>query len=153
MSNQSSVIKVLNDLIEACKDGEYGFRTCGEQAESAELKTLLQQRAAECAAAASQLQDQVFALGGSPDTSGSIGGALHRGWVAIKTTLTSYDDLAVMEECERGEDVAMDSYRKALKEELPPPIRSLVEQQYEGVKRNHQLVRERRDALRRDKAA
>lgn len=149
MSNQSSVIKVLNDLIETCKDGEYGFRTCGEQAKSEELKTMLQQRAAECAAAASQLQDQVFSLGGSPDTGGSIGGALHRGWVALKTTLTSYDDLAVMEECERGEDVALDSYRKALKEELPAPIRSLIEQQYEGVKRNHQQVREKRDALKR----
>lgn len=148
-SNQSSVIKVLNDLIETCKDGEYGFRTCGEQAESPELKSMLQKRAEECAAAAAQLQDQVFALGGTPDTGGSIGGALHRGWVALKTTLASYDDLAVMEECERGEDSAMDSYRDALKEELPPPIRSLIEQQFEGVKRNHQLVRDKRDALKR----
>lgn len=149
MSNQSSVIEVLNNLIETSKDGEYGFRSCAEQAESKELKAMLRKRTDECAAAASQLQDQVFALGGSPDTSGSVGGALHRGWVALKTTLTSYDDLAVMEECERGEDVAMDSYREALREDLPPPIRSLIEQQYEGVKRNHELIREKRDALER----
>ncbi|MEO8249117.1 MAG: PA2169 family four-helix-bundle protein [Burkholderiales bacterium] len=149
MSNQSSVIKLLNDLIETCKDGEYGFRISGDQTKSAELKSMLQQRAADCAAAAAQLQDQVFALGGSPDTGGSIGGALHRGWVSVKTTLTGFDDLAVMEECERGEDSALASYRDALKDELPPPIRGLVEQQYEGVKRNHQIVRDKRDALKR----
>ena len=149
MSNQSSVIKLLNDLIETCKDGEYGFRICGEQAKSAELKSLLQQLTDECKTAAAQLQDQVFVLGGSPDTSGSIGGALHRGWVTVKTTLTGFDDLAVMEECERGEDAALASYRDALKEEMPPPIRALIEQHYEGVKRNHQIVRDKRDALRR----
>ena len=147
MSNNANTIKVLNDLIEVCKDGEYGFRICSEQAKSAELHTMLQNRTRECATAAAQLQDQVFALGGSPDSNGSIGGALHRGWVSLKTTLTTFDDLAVMQECERGEDSALESYRAALKEDLSSPVRGLVEQQYEGVKRNHDLVRRQRDTL------
>ncbi len=149
MNDQSDTIETLNDLIETCKDGEHGFQACAEQAKSAELKSMLSTRAGECAAAASQLQAHVSKLGGTPDTSGSVTGALHRGWVAVRTTLTKYDDLAVLEECERGEDSALESYRDALKEELPSATRLLVEQQYEGVKRNHDLIRQRRDALKR----
>jgi uncharacterized protein (TIGR02284 family) len=73
---------------------------------------------------------------------------MHRGWVAVKTKLTRYDDPAVLEECERGEDTALSSYRDALDRDLPPPIRSLVDHQYEGAKRNHEQVRRMRDAMR-----
>ena len=147
-TNKSDTIGVLNDLIETCKDGEYGFRACAEQASSPQLKSTIEGRAAECQAAAAQLQAHVADLGGSPDTRGSALGAIHRGWVALRAKLTTYDDRAVLEECERGEDVAVESYRDALKQDLPAPVRNLVEQQYEGVKRNHALIRQMRDAAR-----
>ena len=147
MSTQSKSIEVLNELIETCKDGEYGFKACAEQAESPELKSMLQSRANECRSGAERLQSKVRELGGNPDTSGTVAGAMHRGWVSVKTTLTSYDDLAVMQECERGEDHALEKYRDALKADLPADVRALVDEQYQGVKRNHDMVRARRDAL------
>lgn len=147
MNDHSDTIGTLSDLIDTCKDGEYGFEACARHATSVQLKTLFENRAAECRTAASQLQAHVADLGGSPDTGGSAGGALHRGWVAVKSTLSTYDDLAVLEECERGEDVALDSYRDALKQQMPAPIRNLVEQQYQGVKRNHDAIRTLRDSM------
>ena len=39
------VISVLNDLIETCKDGEYGFRTCAEHVKSTDLKDVFLRRA------------------------------------------------------------------------------------------------------------
>jgi uncharacterized protein (TIGR02284 family) len=147
LTKSSEVIDTLNDLIETCKDGEYGFRASAEQAKSASLRSNLLARSAECATAADQLRAHVVQLGGKPEDSGSAAGAMHRGWVAVKATLTNYDDVAVLEECERGEDTAMATYRDALDTSLPPPIRNLVEHQYEGVKRNHQQVRSMRDAL------
>jgi uncharacterized protein (TIGR02284 family) len=86
-------------------------------------------------------------LGGKPVESGSAVGAMHRGWVAVKATLSTFDDLAVLEECERGEDAALSTYHDALEQSLPPPIRNLVEHQYEGVKRNHDQIHRMRDAL------
>jgi uncharacterized protein (TIGR02284 family) len=147
MSTQSNSIEVLNELIETCKDGEYGFKACAEQADSPELKSMLQSRANECRSGAERLQAKVRELGGNPDTTGTVAGAVHRGWVSVKTTLTSYDDLAVMQECERGEDHALEKYRTALKADLPADVRALVDEQYQGVKRNHDMVRARRDAL------
>ena len=37
MSNDD-VVDELNDLIETCKDGEYGFRTCAEHVKSTQLR-------------------------------------------------------------------------------------------------------------------
>ena len=143
----SDVIDTLNDLIETCKDGEYGFKTCAEQASAPLLKTALERRAESCRAAAAELQTEVVSLGGSPETGGSTAGAVHRGWVAVRAKLSSFDDLAVLKECERGEDAALDSYHDALKSELPPRIRALVEAQCKGAQRNHEQIRTLRDTL------
>jgi uncharacterized protein (TIGR02284 family) len=146
--NTPEVIDVLNDLIETCKDGEYGFRASAEQAKASSLRANLLARASSCATAADQLRVHVVELGGKPEQSGSAAGALHRGWVAAKAKLSTFDDLAVLEECERGEDVALRSYRDALEQDLPTPIRDLVQRQYEGAKQNHNDIRRLRDSLR-----
>jgi uncharacterized protein (TIGR02284 family) len=140
-------IDTLNDLIENCRDGEYGFQTCAEHAQSGELKTYFERRAQGCATAAMELQDLVVRLGGTPDTGGSASGAVHRGWVAVRGTLALNDDKAMLDECERGEDAAVARYRTALESTLPPDIETVVRRQYEGAQRNHDEVRRLRDSL------
>ncbi|GAA4326783.1 PA2169 family four-helix-bundle protein [Pigmentiphaga soli] len=143
-----SIVTVLNELIEISKDGEKGFRKAAEDATHPELRALLSRRAGDCATGAAQLQQQVAALGGEPEESGSTAGALHRGWVSVKAAVAGRTDLAILEECERGEDVAKARYQAALDEELPPQIRALVQLQYEGVVRNHDQIRTLRDRMR-----
>ena len=145
MSNE--VVSTLNDLIETCKDGEYGFRSCAEHVKSIELRDIFTLHAQQCADAARELQAVVAQHGGKPVDSGSASGALHRGWVSVKSALSTYDDLAVLEECERGEDVALKSYREAREKNLPADVRALVDRQYEGAKKNHDEVRALRDRL------
>lgn len=142
-----NVIDTLNDLIETCKDGEYGFRSCAEHVKSPEIRTLLIARAGDCQTAANELQSYVSQYGGQPEDGGSASGAVHRGWVAVKGKLVGFTDLAMLEECERGEDVAKARYRAALKEDLPEPVRAVIDRQYQGVLRNHDQVRELRDRL------
>lgn len=145
--DRDDVVDELNDLIETSKDGEYGFRTCAEQAKSPDLKQLFAQRADGCRTAAGELQSAVARLGGTPDTGGSALGAVHRGWVSVRETLSTMSDLAVLEECERGEDRALAAYRDALQKGLPPDIEELVRRQYDGVKRNHDQIRSLRDRM------
>ena len=139
---------VLNDLIETCKDGEKGFRECAEDLKSPQLKTTMTQRAQDCATAATELQELVRTLGGDPETGTSMAGDMHRRWIDLKTSITGKDDEAILNECERGEDVALKSYRKALEKELPPEVRAVVERQMQGVQRNHDQVKALRDAER-----
>jgi uncharacterized protein (TIGR02284 family) len=147
MSNDD-IIDGLNDLIETSKDGEYGFRTSADYLRDPNIKQNFLSRAEECRQAAAELQALVVQLGGSAEDSGSAAGALHRGWVAVKGTLAGYSDKAILEETERGEDTALAAYREALEEPLPADVRAIVERQYEGVKRNHALVRSLRDQAR-----
>lgn len=144
MSNDD-VVDVLNDLIETCRDGEYGFNACAEHAEGAMLKALFLRRAAECHQAHGELETHVRRLGGEPNKRGTASGALHRGWVAVRGTLTGYSDQAMLDECERGEDTALARYRKALKQPLPSNVRQLVEYQCNGVQRNHDQIKALRD--------
>ena len=111
------------------------------------LKTVFEERMRDCASSAAELASQVVRLGGTPEDSGTVGGTVHRGWVAVRDMLTSDsdNDLAVLEECERGEDTALASYRKALKEALPSDIRAIVERQMHGVQKNHDMVKALRD--------
>jgi uncharacterized protein (TIGR02284 family) len=142
------IISTLNDLIETCKDGEEGFRTCAEDLSDPQIKSTFTNRAQGCATAARELQELVVSLGGNPEKRSSVSGTLHRRWVDIKSTITGQDDVAILNECERGEDVAVKSYRNALEKDLPPDIRSVVERQFNGVLRNHDQVKALRDQAR-----
>ena len=145
----ASTTSILNNLIETSKDGEKGFRTSADNAKDSELKQLFRKRAEDCARGASELQAIVSRLGEEPERTGSVAGAIHRGWVNIKASVSSDDDVAILEECERGEDVAKASYSKALEsDDLSPEARAVVQKQYEGVLRNHDQVRALRDRYR-----
>jgi len=146
--DRDDVIDALQDLAECSKDGEYGFRACAEQAKRADLKSMFLQRADDCRRGAEELNEQIRMLGGRVERSGSAAGAMHRGWVAVKAALSTYDDKAVLEECERGEDNAMARYRKALKQPMPANVKLVVERQMQGVQRNHDQVKMLRDQFR-----
>ncbi|KPY02929.1 Uncharacterized protein ALO61_00158 [Pseudomonas savastanoi pv. nerii] len=150
-------ISILNDLIETSKDGEEGFRTSAEHAKSAQVKSFLANRSTEVAAAVRELQAEVTALGGKPEDSSSVSGALHRAWVNLKSMVTSDDDKAVLEEVEKGEDVAKKAYREALEKarakNVSPNVIALIEKQQAGVLANHDKVKALRDAARAAHAA
>jgi uncharacterized protein (TIGR02284 family) len=144
--SQDDIVDTLNDLIETSKDGEFGFTACAKHVKSAELKELFLRRATECLTAAGELQTLVAGLGGKPDTGGSASGALHRGWVAVRSSLAGHSDQAMLDECERGEDAALARYRAALKqEELPEAVRAVIARQQLGVQANHDQIKRLRD--------
>jgi uncharacterized protein (TIGR02284 family) len=135
------VVSTLNDLIQTCKDGEEGFRTCAEDIKDTELKSYFNNRAERCLTAAEELQDLVATYGGKPEDSSHISASLHRRWVDIRSAISGKDDQSVLEECERGEDIAKRSYEAALQKQLPDDVRRVVEAQYRGVQQNHDQVK------------
>jgi uncharacterized protein (TIGR02284 family) len=142
MSNET--LSTLNELIETSKDGEQGFNRAAQKIEDVQLQSTLQECATRCATAAGELQEVVRSLGEKPETGGSALGAVHRGWLDFKASITdqSKETAAVLEECERGEDYAKERFEEALAgKELPPLLRDILMRQYHGVVKNHDLVR------------
>jgi len=147
--DKKDIVDTLNTLIETSKDGEYGFRQCAEHAQSAPIKQVFLTRARDCAQAASELQALVVMYGGTAEKDGTTTGSLHRGWVSVKGTLAGFSDLNMLEEAERGEDVALKHYRTAMqKDNLPADVRSVVAIQFEGAQRNHNQIRDLRNQAR-----
>ena len=76
----------------------------------------------------------VLQMGGELPPRGACTNAMfHRGWVAVRGTLSGLRDRSILAECERGESVALERYRAALAQGLPSDVRDLVQQQCNGV--------------------
>jgi uncharacterized protein (TIGR02284 family) len=141
------VISTLNNLIETCKDGQEGFQQAAEGVQNSQLKTLFYEFGQQRAQFAGELQALVRELGGDPENSSSTAGMLHRGWINIKSVVTGKDDEAILNECERGEDVAKDAYKTALEGNLPANVMTVVQNQATAVKAAHDQVRALRNSF------
>jgi uncharacterized protein (TIGR02284 family) len=144
------VISTLNGLIETCKDGQDGFKDAAEGIERSDLKTLFYEYSQQRSEFVGVLQGLVRNLGGDPETSGSISGAVHRGWINIKSAVTGKDEEAILNECERGEDYAKEAYEDAQKLTLPSNVSDVLAQQAQTVLAAHNRIKALRNSTSAD---
>ncbi len=140
-ASERAIIDILNGLIETCADGAYGFSSCADYSNISRHRALFRQQAQQCREAVEQLHAQVLRLGGTPSRGGSASGALHRGWVAVRGTLSGLRDQSILAECDRGETVALERYQLALEQTLTTEARVMVQRQMEGLRTNLGQIR------------
>ncbi|HWA86481.1 MAG TPA: PA2169 family four-helix-bundle protein [Opitutus sp.] len=141
--------EVLNDLIKTCRDGQEGYATAAKDVKDGELVRVFTHYSTQRAGYATELEQRRHELGGEEGgDGGSMSGALRRGWVNLKSALTTNAAHAVLAECERGEDAAVQNYRDALHAaELDMATRSIVQRQAAGVQEAHARIKELRDSV------
>jgi uncharacterized protein (TIGR02284 family) len=147
MENQN---KIIDNLIETLKDGQEGFKQAADSVKDPQLKSVFDEYSRQRGRFVSELRSQAQ----KPEEreskpSGSAAGALHRGWINLKSAITGGDDHAILAECERGEDSAVEEYRKALDNGLSAPVQEIVSRQYVQIKETHDRVRILRDVTKR----
>src|SRR5437773_1456059 len=126
MKEQQEVISTINNLIETLKDGQEGFKQAAEGVKEPQLKSLFNDYSQQRSRFATELQSQARSLGEpEPETSSTAAGALHRSWINLKSAVTRGDDHAILAECERGEDSAVEEYKKAIDHNLSVPVRDV----------------------------
>lgn len=146
-SDIKDTIKTLNNLIEVLKDGQQGFDSAAKHVKVPELARYFERYSEQRAEFAAELQARVLALGADAETSGTLGGSMHRGWTNLKTALSSNDPRILLEEAERGEDTAVAAYREAIEcEGLDRPTKDIVSSQYGDIKAAHDHVKMLRDS-------
>jgi uncharacterized protein (TIGR02284 family) len=150
MAQKKEIISTINDLIETLKDGEEGFRQAAEAVKNQQLKAVFSDYSQQRSRFANELQSQAESLGETePEESSSATGAMHRAWIGLKSALTRGDEHAILAECERGEDSAVDEYKKALESDLSPSLRDVLARQYGDVKAAHDQIKNLRDTTKR----
>ena len=138
---------LLNELVETLKDGQKGYADAMTDVEDSSLKDTFRKYAAQRAEFITEIEDQMFQLNLKPDETSSVTGTVHRAWIDLKSALTSKDNKAVLNECERGEDYAVKAYQTALKaQDLPNNLKSVIEKQYQGVQEAHNTIKALRDS-------
>lgn len=151
--NKDKTIDVLNKLIVINNDRIEGYETATEDTEQADLKVLfkeLQQTSQKCK---TELVSEVNRLDGTPEEGTRLTGKVYRMWMDIKGAVTGNDRKAVIDWCEYGEDVALDTYQKAISEnseDLSESQQTLLKEQHRALKADHDKVRVLRDALAKD---
>ena len=150
MSNHP-VTDHLNHLIQVNKDAESGFRTAAAAVRNSEIETLFSGYAARHARFAAELTAEVERLGESASDSGTLGGALHRGWLEIKSSLSGHSATSMLTACEGGEQSAESAYLDAAETISTGQTYKLIQKQLEQIKgfRTHlaRLVGETKDGV------
>lgn len=138
----NDVISTLNDLVEICRDSEKAYRSASQHVGDPHLGVLFTDYCRQRAQLAEELQFEIRRLGAEPSESGSLGGKLHHGWVELRDALIGHDDLSILEECERGEDVTLKHYFDATHVALPDSVHQIVRRQCLAVQAAHDRIRQ-----------
>ncbi len=130
----------LNHLIETLKDGENGFAAAAKDCSDASLKNAFMQYSRERHEFSEKLQRLVEGQGKIAEEDGTLAAAVHRGWINLKSTLSTRDNLAVLEECEWGEEHAVKQFMEALDGHELGSATELVQQQFDQIKKTHDEI-------------
>ncbi len=126
-----------------------GFAHAADSVKNPRLKEIFTRFSLQRSKFAGELESELLALGEKDPQKegGTTAGALHRGWIDLKSAFLNEDNHAVLSEAERGEDVAKKAYKEALDEELPAPLREIITAQASAVQAAHDEVKALRDAM------
>lgn len=141
--------RVTKDLIETLEDGKDGFARAADKladSDQPELSTRMRTFSEQRAGFSAELEQMAAAYGDDIDEDGSVGGAVHRGWMAVKDAISGSDPSGVLAAAEQGEDHAVSEYQDALEKDISPELRSVVERQFAAVQVAHDEVKSLRNA-------
>lgn len=136
---------VLEDLIKINNDRIEGYEKAMEQTKENDLDRLFSEMLGESRKYKEELQGMLDGLGDEDRNDTTIAGKIYRTWMDVKVTFGGNDRRTVLASCEFGEDAAQKSYRHALEQDLPEPVRTVVAKQQAALKVSHDRIRHLRD--------
>jgi uncharacterized protein (TIGR02284 family) len=140
----------LKDVIGICRAAEQGFRGAANAVKTPSLRNLFEQLSEQRGDFAHELIHAGRSLGLEVEDPMGLSGMLHAGWMELKGALTGHSEHQILEECERGEDLSLKTYRQALNMDINPEIRAILQRQITDVENAHVRIRSLRDRSARE---
>ena len=130
--------KALTDLYKIVEAGEKGYAVVASNVSNRALKVLFKTYSQQRLQFKEEILAEIHRLGGDAEPGSSVLGMIHRGRIDIFATLTigaENVEKVLLKEVMLGERVAIKAYENALKKELPPETRSMLERQFEALRK------------------
>lgn len=147
---KEKTIEVLNTLITINNDRIEGYETAAKETEEQDLKLFFSDLKQTSLHFNKELIGEVTKLGGTATEGTKTTGKFFRVWMDVKAALTGKDRKAILNSCEYGEDMAKDTYEKALKndvEYLSAEQQTMIKAQHTLLVADHNKVKTMRDLL------
>jgi uncharacterized protein (TIGR02284 family) len=147
--NTEKSIDILNSLIQINNDRIEGYETASKEADETDLKTLFSHFTETSLKCKADLVAEVKRLGGKPTEGTTTSGKFFRVWMDIKSAITGSDRKAIVNSCEYGEDVAVQTYDDALShtEDLTAEQLMMIKEQQSAIKANHDKIKNLHDLM------
>lgn len=110
--------KELNLLLSRNLDGERGYTDASEYITNGNFKNFLESYAAQRRKYAEEIRDRMKELELEPKEDYSTLGSIHNTILELTAKANSNADKALMEECARGESMAVSDYKKVMKSNI-----------------------------------
>jgi uncharacterized protein (TIGR02284 family) len=144
--SHEEVEETLRSVIQSLIDGQEGFQKIGEHLKDETLRRYFAAESLKRAQFRGEIEEILHQEGvHDVKETGTIGGTIHRTWGDLKAHLGGGDH-TLLETTEAGEDAAKKAYQEALEEELPLPIKQLLNTQYAHIQTSHDYVKAARDS-------
>jgi len=144
---QNEMVLALKAVINSLQDSQKGFAEIGDHLKDDALKRYFLAESLKRASFRGDLEEVLHQNGVHDITeTGTATGTLRRAWGDLKAKLGGGDH-TLLATAEKAEDDAKTVYADALEQDLPLPIRQLLDEQQAHILTSHDFVRNRRDAL------
>jgi len=143
-AENEKVITALNKLIVINNDRIEGYDTASKETEDAELKELFVNLAKTSHQNREGLIHEVRYMNGKEEEGTRVTGKFFRVWMDVKAALSSNERKAILESCEFGEKVALDTYETVLVDshsDLSTEQKMMLNKQMDHLKADGQLVK------------
>lgn len=121
MNYTKEVSDKLNDLLTKNYDAEAGYKLAKDKVDSTRLQNFFEEQQKERYNFGHELKEEIRSFGEEVDKGTSVKGDMHRTWMNIKSTFTSDNEEAILEEAVRGEKTAVEEYNSIISETTLPP--------------------------------
>jgi uncharacterized protein (TIGR02284 family) len=135
------VESALRELIETLHGGQEGYLEFGARLHDPRAKRLFLAETQRRAKYAAELENELHRMGvHDVKEVASRAAKLRHLWGEVQAHLAG-DQKALMSAAEKSDEIAMKAYANALKQELPLPLRQMLDRQLAHIQRSHDEVK------------
>lgn len=145
--DNARTIKLLQELVDSCRDGQNGYRDAADHVTDSHLREFFNQQSLVRAGFAGELEQEIIRLGNvDPSTSGSAAAGIRRAWIDFKSELGG-GDVTILASVESAEGRAKAVFKRGLEESsLPQDLATVIRRQLTSIAAAHDHIRSLRDA-------